>query len=169
MCRRTHPAARERRGWRRVAVADALIELCQADADGTYPQAPAAGMPLPPFSGFGRLGTNDEGWCTFETVRPGAHGTADAREAAHIAVCVFARGLLRHLYTRIYFEGDPRSRLIRCSRSYRPDRRATLLAPGCPTARGSSSCDCRVIAKRCSSICEGRCPRPTSRRAGNDR
>ena len=65
---------------------DAMIELWQPDA------------------GFGRLGTNNDGWCRFETVRPAA--SAGATEAPHINVCVFARGLLRHLYTRIYFEGD---------------------------------------------------------------
>jgi protocatechuate 3,4-dioxygenase, alpha subunit len=111
-----------------VAVADALIELWQADAGGTYPQAPPEGMPLPPFSGFGRLGTNDEGWCTFDTVRPGSGGAGDLREAAHIAVCVFARGLLRHLYTRIYFEGDPLLSADPLLSLVPQDRRATLLA-----------------------------------------
>jgi len=115
-----------------VAVADALVELLQADATGTYPQPPAEGMPPPPFSGFGRLGTNDDGWCTFETVRPGARVTADVREAAHIAVCIFARGLLRHLYTRIYFEGDPALATDPLLSIVPPDRRPTLLASRLP-------------------------------------
>jgi protocatechuate 3,4-dioxygenase alpha subunit len=38
-------------------------------------------------------------------VRP--PGDADQQSAAHINVCVFARGLLRHLNTRLYFDGDP--------------------------------------------------------------
>jgi protocatechuate 3,4-dioxygenase alpha subunit len=67
-------------------VSDAMIELWQ------------------PAAGFGRLGTGTGGSCRFETVRPSqAAGTI---EAPHINVCLFARGLLRHLYTRIYFEGD---------------------------------------------------------------
>ena len=67
-------------------VSDALIELWQ------------------PGTGFGRLGTRQDGRCEFETVRPVA-GAASV-EVPHINVCLFARGLLRHLYTRIYFEGD---------------------------------------------------------------
>ena len=57
-----------------------------------------------PAAGFGRLGTKSDGWCQFETVRPA--DAPGAAEAPHINVCLFARGLLRHLYTRIYFEGD---------------------------------------------------------------
>jgi protocatechuate 3,4-dioxygenase alpha subunit len=35
-------------------------------------------------------------------------GNRDGREQApHLVVTVFARGLLKHLYTRIYFQDDP--------------------------------------------------------------
>lgn len=56
---------------------------------------------------FGRMATGADGTCAFETVRPQRTGetTGDA-QAAHVYVCVFARGLLRHLHTRIYFAGD---------------------------------------------------------------
>jgi protocatechuate 3,4-dioxygenase alpha subunit len=56
---------------------------------------------------FARLPTGSDGACTFETVRPvaGAHGP-DGRQAAHVNVCVLGRGLLRQLYTRVYFSGD---------------------------------------------------------------
>ena len=37
-------------------------------------------------------------------MRPGALAEDDA---AHVNLCVFMRGLLRHLYTRLYFSGDP--------------------------------------------------------------
>jgi protocatechuate 3,4-dioxygenase, alpha subunit len=80
-------------------VPDCLVEIYQADANGNYGQAP--------FSGFGRLATSQDGWCTFETIRPGA--VADGQggvQAPHINVCLFARGLLRQLYTRVYFAGD---------------------------------------------------------------
>jgi protocatechuate 3,4-dioxygenase alpha subunit len=53
---------------------------------------------------FGRSGTSSDGACRFETVRPSA--TAGSTGAPHINVCVFARGLLRQLHTRIYFPGD---------------------------------------------------------------
>jgi protocatechuate 3,4-dioxygenase alpha subunit len=84
-----------------VPLPDALIELYQADADGRYAQ--------PPFSGFGRLATDQNGVCSFETIKPGP--VSDGRgglQASHINLCLFARGLLRHVYTRIYFDGDSR-------------------------------------------------------------
>jgi protocatechuate 3,4-dioxygenase, alpha subunit len=87
-------------------ITDAMVELYQADADGVY--SPPADPPGAGFSGFGRLGTSDGGACLFETVRPGR--VSDGRgglQASHVNVCVFARGLLRHLHTRLYFEGDP--------------------------------------------------------------
>ena len=98
-----------------VPVSDAMIELWQPDA------------------GFGRLGTNNEGSCRFETVRPvPAEG---AVEAPHINVCVFARGLLRHLYTRIYFEGDASLDRDPLLSLVPEDRRGTLLAR--PAAAGT--------------------------------
>ncbi len=91
-------------------VPDGMIELWQADAAGRY-HHPADTRPLAPdpaFCGFGRLATNAEGQCTFETIRPGR--VPDGRgscQAAHILVSVFARGLLGRLCTRVYFAGDP--------------------------------------------------------------
>jgi protocatechuate 3,4-dioxygenase alpha subunit len=79
-----------------------------------------------PEAGFGRLGTNNDGWCRFETVRP--DGVAGATEAPHINVCLFARGLLRHLYTRIYFEGDAGLDHDPLLSAVPADRRPTLLA-----------------------------------------
>jgi protocatechuate 3,4-dioxygenase alpha subunit len=86
-------------------VTDALIEIYQADASGHYPRGdepPASG-----FSGFGRLATDNEGVCVFETIRPGAIVEASGEtQAPHVNICLFARGLLHHLYTRAYFDGD---------------------------------------------------------------
>lgn len=84
--------------------ADALIELWQADAQGRYahPLDPRGGEADPNFCSFGRLETDMNGTCSFVTVRPGS--VSD--QAPHISVAVFARGLLRQLYTRIYFEGE---------------------------------------------------------------
>lgn len=91
-------------------VTDALIELWQADAKGRYhhPRDPGASSVDPAFGGFGRLPTDAEGECVFETIRPG--GVSDARggrQASHVNVSVFARGLLRRLVTRVYFADDP--------------------------------------------------------------
>ncbi len=93
-----------------VPVNDALVELWQADADGQYvrPADPSTLLSSPGFCGFGRLATDAEGVCTFETIRPGRIAAADGQlQASHINVCLFSRGLLRQLYTRIYFENDP--------------------------------------------------------------
>jgi protocatechuate 3,4-dioxygenase alpha subunit len=103
-----------------VAVPDALIEIYQADATGVY----ATG-----FSGFGRLPTGEDGVCVFETIRPGAvQGGHAPRQASHINVCLFARGLLRHLMTRIYFAGDADQASDPLLSLVAPDRRETLMA-----------------------------------------
>jgi len=107
-------------------VNDALVELQQADANGVSPSAPTGpGDPPPVFSGFGRLGTSEHGVCCFETIRPGA-SSPDA--AAHITVCLFMRGLLRHLVTRVYFDGDPALDRDAILALVPAERRATLMA-----------------------------------------
>ena len=86
-------------------VDDAMVEIRQADADGAYALPPTSlEDPPPQFAGFGRLSTSKDGDCCFATIRPGAPAHADG--AAHVTVCLFMRGLLRHLYTRVYFEDD---------------------------------------------------------------
>ncbi|MFG2456494.1 protocatechuate 3,4-dioxygenase subunit alpha [Streptomyces sp. NPDC048523] len=92
---------------------DAFVELWSADPDGNIPQAdgsirrdPASGGYLGrngvEFTGWGRIQTDANGHWTARTLRPGARG----RSAPYISVCVFARGLLVHLYTRIYLPDD---------------------------------------------------------------
>jgi protocatechuate 3,4-dioxygenase, alpha subunit len=116
---------------------DALVEIYQANAAGEYGTAG--------FSGFGRLATNHDGTCVFQTIRPGrVPGPADERQAAHINVCVFARGLLRHLYTRVYFAGDPDVAADPLLLLVPADRRATLLATPAAGASGSWEWDIRL-------------------------
>ena len=102
---------------------DSMIELWQADARGRYVEAD------PNFCGFGRLETNAEGECVFETVKPGP--VPDGRggmQAPHVNVTVFARGLLKHLYTRVYFEGEPANARDAVLALVPAERRGTLLA-----------------------------------------
>lgn len=108
-------------------VVDAMIEIWQADAFGRYahPDDDRAGERDPGFKGFGRAGTDAEGRFGFTTVKPGPDGEG----APHVNVIVFARGMLLHAYTRIYFgdeaaanEADPVLRLVP------PERRHTLVA-----------------------------------------
>ena len=89
---------------------DALVELWQADAEGRYAGEPdhTDADPGHAFRGWGRLPTTAAGECTFDTIRPGATRAADGRQqSAHINVCLFFRGIMRHIFTRIYFADDP--------------------------------------------------------------
>jgi protocatechuate 3,4-dioxygenase, alpha subunit len=101
-------------------VPDALVEVWQADAAGSYDP----GL-------FGRCDTRDGGRFAFRTVKPGAVGG----QAPHLEVSVFARGLLKRVVTRMYFpdeagnEADPVLAVIE------PDRRGTLVAA--PEADGT--------------------------------
>jgi protocatechuate 3,4-dioxygenase, alpha subunit len=96
---------------------DSMIELWQADASGEYSTAA--------FLGFGRLETNADGRCVFETVKPGGVGN---NQAPHITVLVFARGLLKHLHTRLYFDGEPANASDPVLNNVPEARRSTLLA-----------------------------------------
>jgi protocatechuate 3,4-dioxygenase alpha subunit len=92
------------------SVDDALIEIWQANAQGRYRHALDTGpAPLDPhFFGFGRCPTDSSGAFRFDTVKPGAiHGGDGKRHAPHINVTVFARGMLVHAFTRMYFADDP--------------------------------------------------------------
>ena len=92
-------------------VPDAMIEVWQANAEGRYshPEDDRAAAPLDPhFSGFGRVATDAEGRFRIMTVRPGpVPGRGNALQAPHLTLAIFARGLLRHLYTRLYFSDEP--------------------------------------------------------------
>ena len=109
-----------------VLVNDAMIEIWQANAAGKYnhPDDHQQKPVDPAFSGFGRLATDEQGVCTFETIKPGR--VAD--QAPHINVSIFARGLLKRLATRVYFAGDPVNTEDAVLNLVAPERRHTLLA-----------------------------------------
>ncbi|WP_407177546.1 protocatechuate 3,4-dioxygenase subunit alpha [Bradyrhizobium sp. STM 3562] len=113
-----------------LPVPDCMLEVWQADAQGRFadPQDKRA-LPNATFRGFGRCGTDQNGAYAFDTIKPGSVPDADGRpQSPHILLAVFARGMLRHLYTRIYFgdeganAGDPVLALVPA------DRRSTLIA-----------------------------------------
>jgi protocatechuate 3,4-dioxygenase alpha subunit len=88
---------------------DSMIELWQADSQGRYqhPVDPRSATADKNFSGFGRLETDANGVCVFETVKPGRVPNADrSAQAPHINVTLFARGLGKPLRTRVYFAGE---------------------------------------------------------------
>jgi protocatechuate 3,4-dioxygenase, alpha subunit len=102
-------------------VPDHLIETWQADPDGR----------------FARCGTED-GDGTFEivTVKPGRLPMRDGSlQAPHLAVSVFARGMLNRCVTRIYFGDETEANAADpVLRRVHPDRVQTLIAE--PTGGG---------------------------------
>ena len=91
-------------------VPDGLVEIWQANAAGRYahPEDARDDIPLEEeFVGFGRSGTVEDGWFEFVTVKPGRVPALDGgQQAPHLVVTVFARGLLKHLVTRLYFPDE---------------------------------------------------------------
>ena len=109
---------------------DALIEIWQADAQGRYAHA-ADGRALSSnsFRGFGRAPTDQAGRFFFATVKPGSvPGSHGRPQAPHINVGIFARGLLKRLFTRIYFAGEAMNASDPILALVPPERRHTLLA-----------------------------------------
>ena len=80
-------------------VPDGMVEIWQADDEGRYGTEA--------FTGFGRSGTQDAGRFEFVTVKPGRVAwPGGGLQAPHIAVGVFARGLLKRVVTRLYFPDE---------------------------------------------------------------
>jgi len=91
-------------------VPDGMVEIWQANAAGRYAHAAddRAELPLEDgFLGFGRSGTVDGGHFEFVTVKPGCvPWPGGGLQAPHLEVSVFARGLLKHAVTRVYFPDE---------------------------------------------------------------
>ncbi len=91
----------------RAPVPDALIELWQANAAGRYNHQddPPTDKPLDPgFRGYGRSATDADGNFRFVTIRPGpVPGRGNTLQAPHLNLAIFGRGLLKQLFTRVYF------------------------------------------------------------------
>lgn len=115
-------------------ITDALVEIWQADGAGRL--AERSGIYDPPapgaFRGFGRCATDGDGAYAFHTVRPGPVPLTDGTaQSPHIAMSVYARGMLRNVVTRVYFPdevaanaSDPLLNAVDA------DRRETLVARG---------------------------------------
>jgi protocatechuate 3,4-dioxygenase alpha subunit len=88
-------------------IADGLIELWDG-VGGTW----------------GRSGTHPAGAFRFTVAKPAPSSGA----APHLEAVVFARGLLRHQLTRIYFPGDPANEQDPLLASLPEAERATLIA-----------------------------------------
>ena len=112
-------------------VPDAVLELWQANAQGRY-NHPADRRDLPldgAFTGYGRIATDADGRYGFTTVKPGpVPFDADRQQAPHISIAVLGRGLLNHLYTRLYFDDEPANATDPVLERVPAERRATLVA-----------------------------------------
>ena len=80
---------------------------------------------------FARCRTDAEGAFSFSMKRPEARIGPVGPEAPHFELFVFARGLLRHLWTRLYLPDEQqRNAQDPVLAQVEPERRATLIAAG---------------------------------------
>jgi protocatechuate 3,4-dioxygenase alpha subunit len=111
-------------------VNDAMVEIWQANSHGKYAH-PEDNRDLPvdkAFTGFGRVYTDEDGRFRFHTIKPGrVPGPDGTTQAPHLNVTIFMRGLLKHLITRVYFEGENNDADPVFAR-VPAERRATLVA-----------------------------------------
>lgn len=122
-----------------LPIHDSMVEIWQADANGKYhhPDDFQQKTSDPAFFGFGRMGTDENGLCEFETIKPGrVEGPGGREQAPHLNLAVYARGTLRQLYTRIYFAGDPANEQDPVLALVPAERRSTLLAQPDPAHPG---------------------------------
>lgn len=88
-------------------VPDGMVETWQADPDGRFDHPDDPRGPVSGFQGFGRCATGPDGEYAVLTLKPGpVPGPDGAPQAPHVAISVFARGLLQRLVTRAYFPDE---------------------------------------------------------------
>ncbi len=93
-----------------VGVPDAMLECWQGDR-------------------FARVGTDAAGAFALRTVQPHAVRRAGSLTSApYLTLAIFARGLLNHLYTRVYFPDEASNASDAILLRVPADRRATLIA-----------------------------------------
>jgi protocatechuate 3,4-dioxygenase alpha subunit len=117
-----------------AAINDCMIEIWQADSQGRYANPRVAGaLPNSQFKGFGRSATDKAGLFVFDTIKPGAvPGPGGKPQAPHIVVCIFSRGMIRQVYTRLYFEDEAANATDPILNLVPADRRGTLIAHKVP-------------------------------------
>lgn len=113
-----------------MPINDAMLEIWQADAQGRYahPRDNRA-LPNSKFKGFGRSATDKDGVYSFDTVKPGTvPGPGGKPQAPHVVFCIFSRGMLRQIYTRLYFADEAANASDPILSLVPEDRRGTLVA-----------------------------------------
>src|SRR5690606_27988753 len=109
---------------------DAMLEIWQADGQGRYANTPGSReRSNAAFKGHGRSACDKDGVFQFDTVKPGqVAGPGGKRQAPPIVVCIFGRGMLRQVYTRLYFDGEAANASDPILNLVPADRRDTLIA-----------------------------------------
>jgi protocatechuate 3,4-dioxygenase alpha subunit len=107
-------------------IPDALLEIWQPDSRGIFhhPVDPLHDQADPHFRGFGRVESRDAGRYEFKTIKPGRRDGLPP----YINVHVFARGMLVHAMTRIYFSDETDNDRDPVLQAVEPERRQTLIA-----------------------------------------
>ncbi len=113
-----------------LQINDAMIEIWHADSQGRYAHARnEKPRPNAKFTGFGRSATDKNGIYSFDTIKPGAVvGPKGKPQAPHIVVCIFSRGMLRQIYTRLYFSDEAANGADAILAMVPAERRGTLIA-----------------------------------------
>jgi protocatechuate 3,4-dioxygenase alpha subunit len=111
-------------------IPDSMIEIWQADGQGRYANpADNRARPNALFKGFGRCGADETGAFAFQTIKPGrVPGPGGKLQAPHILFAIFARGMLRQSYSRIYFDDEAGNGEDPILALVPQERRATLIA-----------------------------------------
>lgn len=130
----------------RNPVPDAVLEIWQADSAGQYSSEVPQNSARPRFAGFGRIETDDHGEFQFTTIKPGrVAGPGGSLQAPHIAVTLFSRGLLKPLFTRLYFPNEPSNGEDSVLKLVPPERRATLVATGLPKTGSENLLEWNIV------------------------
>ena len=103
-------------------VNDALLEFWSATHTPAFQQSEFPER-------FRRVVTDEDGAFRVVIKRPAAVRTKDGRmQVPHMLVLVFARGLLRHVISRVYLEGEHANATDPVLLTVPADRRSTLIA-----------------------------------------
>jgi protocatechuate 3,4-dioxygenase alpha subunit len=112
-------------------IPDALVETWQSDPAGRFnhPDDPRGASQYPDFRGFGRSNTVSGQYAIF-TRKPGqVPDLVDSSlQAPHLDVSIFARGVLKRIISRIYFEDELSNSTDSVLLSIPTERRSTLIA-----------------------------------------
>lgn len=92
-------------------VKNALVEVWQANASGRYrhKKDQYIGALDPNFGGCGRVLSDDNGYFTYRTIKPGPYpwrNRINEWRPAHIHYAISGDGWAQRLITQMYFEGD---------------------------------------------------------------